>query len=344
MGRIFGLGAALVMAVGCGSAGAASPVLEFESQSSALPFQFEAQGGEVTAVLSDFDTVVHCEGSRGLGEIVGPRTAFSTYSFTGCETLGGTKAGHECKSATALPNEIQTPVIEAELVFIDQARNEVGVLLAPHGGVYMEFECGRENVKAIGPFVSPVGPINQEGTSFTASLFRSGATQVPSAYESLTGEILPAIPTGETEHMTGTTGVELSFAIHTFQPLAIKAITAAELDAKQRDEEAAKAAAEKKRAEEEATKKRQEEELAKEREAEKAKAKARARQLSKALKQCRRADSKHQRVRRVDRRRDARVRRPPRFVGASEAVIARCGHASIRSSARQHSAPDGDRN
>lgn len=305
--RVLASVVASVLAVGATSASAATPVLEF-SGPSALPFQFEAQGGEVTAVLSEFDTVVHCEGSRGLGEIVGPRTAFSSYSFTGCETQGGTKAGHECRSATALPREIQTPPIEAELVFISQVRKEVGMLLAPHGGVYMEFECGGENVKALGPFLSPVGPVNQEGTSFTASLFRSGATQVPSAYENLTGELLPAVPTGERELSTGTTGVELTFAIHTFQPLTVKAITAAEIEATQReeeaaarkrhdDEEAAKAAAARKHDEEEAVRRRGEEEAQKALEREQAKVKARARQLSKALKQCRKADSRQIRVR-----------------------------------------------
>jgi hypothetical protein len=308
MGCVLGLIAALVLAAGATSANAASPVLEFTSQSSALPFQFAAEGGEVTAALSDFDTVVHCAGSQGLGEIVGPRTAFSTYSFTGCETRGGAAGGRECRSATALESEIQTPIIEAELVFINQANREVGMALAPHGGTYMEFECGGENVKAIGPFLAPVGPIDQEGTSFTASLSRAGATQVPSAYESLTGETLPAIPTGEREHSSGTTGVELSFAIHTFQPLMVKAITAAEVEDRQRDEEAAAqkrhddeeaakaAAAARKHGEEEATKRRLEEEAAKRREEKRAREKGRARQLAKALKQCRKSASGQKRA------------------------------------------------
>ncbi len=306
-----------MLAIGDGSASAASPVLEFTSQSSVLPFSFDAQGGEVTAVLSEFDTVVHCEAAQGTGEIVRPRTAFSSYSFSGCETQGGSKGGQECKSEGALAKEIRTPMIEAELVFIDQAKKEVGMVLDPSGGVYMEFKCGGENVKAFGPFVAPVGPINQEGTSFTASLFRSGATQVPSAYETLTGERVPAIPTGERgSQPAATTGVELSFAIHTFQPLAIKVITAAEVEAKQHDEEAAAkrrhddeeaakvAAAKKQGEEEEAARKRQEEATkqreaarAKQRQRQRAQAKARARKRSKALKQCRKADSKKVRVR-----------------------------------------------
>lgn len=301
---------ALVLTVGASGASAATtPVLEFSSPLAAFPIGFTAQGGEVTAVLSNFDTVVHCSGSRGEGMLTGPSSAKSSYVFTGCVTEGGLDGGAKCKSEGAEPNEIRTPTIDAELVFIDQARHEVGMLLAPAGGVYMSFECGGEAVKAIGPFLAPVGPLNQESSLFTASLSRKGAVQFPAEYEGAAGERKQAIPTGEREgQLPGTTGVELSFAIHTSVPLTVKAITAAELETKQRDEEAAarkrhddeeaaKAAAARKHEEEEAGRKRQEEEAAKARERERAKAQARTRQRSKALKQCRKADSKRARVR-----------------------------------------------
>jgi hypothetical protein len=296
---------ALVLAIGCASASAASPVLEFQSPSAAFPLAFTAEGGEVTAVMSGFGSVVHCSGSSGEGEITGPRSATGLYFFTGCETEGGS----ECQSEGALANEIRTPLIDAELVFTDQAKKEVAMLLDPHGGVYMEFKCFLESVKAFGPFLSPVGPINQEGGSFTASLGQSDATQVPSSYETLTGERVPAIPRGERgSEPAASTGVELSFDIHTAVPLTVKAFTAAEVEAKQRDEEAAakkrhddeeaaKAAAAKKHDEEVAAGERQEEEAAKKLEAERAKAKARARQRAKALKQCRKAGTKQARVR-----------------------------------------------
>jgi hypothetical protein len=297
--------AVLALAVGAGEAKAASPVLEFESSSSPLPIPFTATGGPVTAVLSDFATEVHCAGSSGQGAITGPRSALSSYVFTGCEAEGA-----HCQSENANQDEIQTPLIEAELVFINQAQHEVGMLLAPQGNVYMSFKCGGEAVEAIGPFLSPVGPINQESSIFSASLYRFGALQIPNGYEGPDGELLQAIPTAEREGNPGTTGVELGFTITTGVPLTVKAITAAEVEAKQRDEEAAakkrhddeeaaKAAAAKKKQEEEAAdKKRQEEETAAtKREEERSKAQGRARQLSKALKRCRRAGSKQKRVR-----------------------------------------------
>src|SRR5262249_53717574 len=54
--------AALVPTVAPAQAKAASPVLEFAS-ATAFPILFTADGGEVTAALTGFDTVVHCTGS-----------------------------------------------------------------------------------------------------------------------------------------------------------------------------------------------------------------------------------------------------------------------------------------
>ncbi len=274
-------------------ANAASPVLEYVAPGNGFPIGFTASGGEVTAELAGFDTVVHCTGSHGGGEIIGPRSTVSSYSFTGCETQGGTKGGQDCESeGAANAKEITAEAIEADLVYIDQAKHEVGMLLNPDGGVYMDFKCGGELVEASGPFLSPVGPINKESTSFTATLSRSGAAQTPNEYENAIGEKRLAIPKGKRgANPLATTGVELAFTIQTAVPLQIKAVTAAEIEAKQREEEAA--AAKKRQDEEAATattiKKRQEEEVKIER--------LRRTLLSSTLKQCRKAPSKHKRVR-----------------------------------------------
>jgi len=288
--------AALALTVLPGHAKAASPVLEFVAPPSAFPIHFTADGGEVTAALTEFGSIVHCEGSHGEGVIAGPRSAFSRYFFTECEAEGGGHAGQECVTPSANPEEIQSEFIEAELVYIDQAKHEVGMLLNPQEDTYISFECGGELVEGFGSFLSPVGPLNQLTTSFTATLTRSGATQIPSEYENANGEKLQAIPMGEREgHPAATTGVELGFTIQTDASLEIKALTAAEVEAKQRQEE--EAAAKKRQEEEAATKKRQEEEAARKRqEEEQAKKALRARQLSKALKRCRKLTSKHKRI------------------------------------------------
>lgn len=315
--------AALAPAFVPAGANAASPVLEYVVPGNHFPVGFTAAGGEVTAVLSGFDTVVHCTGSNGEGEITGLRSTVSSYVFTGCETQGGNDSGHKCQSASASEGEITATAIEAELVYIDQAKHEVGMLLDPHGGDYMNFECAHESVKAIGPFLSPVGPINQEATSFTATLSRLGAMQTPDEYENANGEKLTAIPTGERgANPSATTGVELSFTISPSVPLEIKAISVAEVEAKLQEEEAATAAAKKHQEEEAATaaaKKHQEEEAAKaaaakkhqeeeevraaetkKRQEEEAKAKSkrptRSQLLAKALKQCKKARPKHKRM------------------------------------------------
>lgn len=197
---------------------------------------------------------------------------------------------------TAPPKEITAEAIEADLVYIDQAKHEVGMLLNPYEGVYMTFECGGELVEASGSFLSPVGPINKEATSFTATLSQAGAAQTPNEYENALGEKRPAIPMGkrESDPTPHTTGVELSFTIHTDASLQIKAITAAEIEAKQREDEAAATAAAKKRQAEEAAvaaavSKRQAEEAKLER--------LRRALLSSSLKQCRTVKPGHKRVR-----------------------------------------------
>jgi hypothetical protein len=274
------------------SANAALPVLEFVSPGNGFPIDFTAEGGPVVAELNGFDSVVHCSGSEGDGAITGPRSTLSNFVFKGCVAVGGTHANQECKSEGALnPEEIKADAIEAELVYIDQANHQVGMLLNPGGGVYMEFKCGGELVEASGPFLSPVGPINQEAMSFTASLSHVGAMQTPSEYEGPSGEKLQAIPMGkrESQPLPATTGVGLSFTILPSVPLEIRAVSAAEVEAKQRAEEAAA----KKRQEEEAAaaaKKRQEEQQAE--------SKRIAHLRSKALTQCRRkAHAKHKRLR-----------------------------------------------
>jgi hypothetical protein len=305
--------AVLTLAFMPAGANAAAPVLEFVSPGHHFPIGFEADGGEVTAVLTGFDTVVQCTGSHGEGEITGPRSTLSNYVFTGCETQGGSFSGHKCKSLGANEGEITTGTIEADLVYIDQANHEVGILLNPSGGAYMNFECGSESVEASGPFLSPVGPINQGATTFTATLTRSGATQTPNEYENENGEKLPAIPMGKRgANPFAPTGVELSFTVTPEVPLEIKAITGADLEAKRQEEEAATAAAVKKRQEAEAAtaaavKKRLEEEAAtaaavKKRQEEEAAAKAKSKQLTRgqllarALKQCKKSKSKHKRM------------------------------------------------
>lgn len=286
----------LALAIVPAQAKAASPVLEFVAPGTPFPIPFTADGGEVTAALAGFDSVVHCSDSEGEGVILGPRSTVSDFVFTGCEAQGGEKAGAPCTSASASAGEIKAEAIEADLVYIDQARGEVGMLLNPGGGVYMTFECGGELVEATGLFLSPVGPLNKVSTSFTATLTRSGAVQTPSEYENALGEKRLAIPMGKRtlDPSPATTGVELGFTIHPSAPLQIKAVSAAEIEAKRHEDESAAAAAAKKRQDEEAAaaaavKQRQEAEAQLNR--------VRRALRSSALEQCRKAPSKHKRLR-----------------------------------------------
>lgn len=316
--------AAVAMAVGPTQASAATPVLEFAPPGGVFPVGFEAVGGEVTAAMAGIDSVVHCEESEGLGEVTGPRSAEGTYWFYGCETQGGSQAGKKCSSAGAEEvGEIESEEIDANLVFISQANHEVGMVLAPGGEIYMTFNCEGIAVTAYGPFVSPVGPVNQLTSSFTASLISNGSSQAPSSYENDSGGVIPAVPTGSWESgEKHATGVNLAFAVTTFSDtppdfpdvaLEIRARSSADIEAEARQREEAEAAERKRQENEAAAKaaaaKRQQEEAAaaeaKKRAEEEARAKAkegakkpltRAERLQKALKQCRKLDSKEKRA------------------------------------------------
>jgi hypothetical protein len=317
------IAAAALLAVPAG-ASAASPVLEFVVPGHSLPVKFTTESGPLTAEMAGFTSLVHCTASSGEGEITGPRSTVSEYRFTGCVTEGGSNT--ECQSAGAGKEEIRTGPIEADLVYINQAKHEVAMLLDPGGGTYIAFDCGAKSAEGRGPFLAPVSPINTEASVFTATLSQSGSMQTPDEYEGAGGERLTAIPMGE--HDGGalvTTGVEATFTVHPSAPGYIRAISAVEVlteeharqvgeeaaakeaaaaaAAKKQQEEAAAAGARKQQEEAAAAaaKKKQEEEAAanKKREAEKTKPKplTQSQKLSRALKQCKRDKSQKARAR-----------------------------------------------
>ena len=215
-------------------ASAASPVLEVLAPGHSLPVPFTTEGGAVTAEMAGFQILVHCTASSGEGEITGPRSTVSKYRLTGC-TAG---VSQKCKSEGAQTEEITTGPIDGDLVYIDQAKHEVGVLLNPGGGTYISFECGGEFAEGKGPFLARVSPIDEEATSFTASLNQTDSVQTPDEYENEKGERLQAIPTGK----KGTnkfvpTGVELAMTVHPSVPVEIRAISTGEIEAQQHEEE-----------------------------------------------------------------------------------------------------------
>lgn len=310
--------AALALTFAPARANAATPVLEYASPGNPFPIGFEALGGNVSARLGDFDKIVNCDEAEGGGKITGPRTTRSVYVFGGCvaEDLGG---GGElkCTSPSAHEEEeLRSEEIDAELVYLDQSKHEVAMLLNPGGGTYLEFECGSTSIKAIDSFLAPVNPVNTLTRFFTAELITDPDNfQIPTEYEDLNGVKHQAIPkaivNGEVE--PDNSGVGLIFDIATSVPLEIKSVNKAEVEAKQRQEEEAaaakkrqeeEAAAKKRQEDEAAAKKRQEEEaaaaLARRQAEEKAKAKKaaahKAQLRAKGLKRCRNLDSKQKRV------------------------------------------------
>ena len=270
---------------------AAEPVLEYVVPGGHPPVPFTSEGGALTAQMAGFETLVQCAASRGEGEITGPRWSTSKYSLTGCVTEGGTDAGAKCKSEGASEEEIRTGPIEAVLVYISQARGEVGELLNPAGGNYLVFECGGVSAEARGPFLSTIAPVNTEAGTFTATLSESGGLQSPDEYENPLGEARLAIPEGR--RASGewvTTGVLSGITVHPAVAVTIRAVSGHEIEAREhgaeailegelrREEEALAAALTKRHFEEEAAAA----VLAKDREQAQAEAAAAARELHEA--------------------------------------------------------------
>jgi hypothetical protein len=222
--------AALALLLVPAGASAASPVLEFVVPGNAFPVSLTTAGGEVTA--EGFSgAVMTCAHSSGQGEITGPRRAIAEYEFTECKTGGGS----ECESKGAAVEEIKTGPIEAELVYIDQKNREAAILLNPHGGTYMSFECGGIPARGKGSFLAPGAPLNTETTSFTTTLSKSGGVQTPDEYEGAGGEKLKAVPLGEKNNnlILDPTGVESTILVTTSEPVEVRAITTEEVEAKE---------------------------------------------------------------------------------------------------------------
>ncbi len=213
-------------------ANAASPVLEFVVPGNAFPVSLTTAGGAVTA--EGFSgAVMTCAHSSGEGKITGPHRAEAKFVFTGCNA-----DPQKCKSEGAAAEEIKTGLIEAELVYIDQKNREAAVLLNPHGGTYIAFECGGIPARGEGSFLAPGSPLNTETTSFATTLSKLGGVQTPDEYEGFGGEKLKAIPLGEKNKnlMLEPTGVESTITVTTSEPVEVKAITTEEVEAKQREE------------------------------------------------------------------------------------------------------------
>ncbi|HTD07763.1 MAG TPA: hypothetical protein VK680_02630 [Solirubrobacteraceae bacterium] len=208
---------------------AASPVLEFVVPGHSLPIPFTTESGTVNAEMVGVNKLVQCAASTGEGDITGPRSTVSKYTFTGCAT-----GAEKCESTSASEGEIKTGPIDGELVYIDQAKRQVGIVLDPNGGTYIEFECEGIFAEGRGPFLAPVSPTDTEAAVFAAILSQSGSAQTPDQYETLTGEKIPAIPMGKHgSQALAKTGVEATFTVHPSWPGEIRAITSQEIEAQE---------------------------------------------------------------------------------------------------------------
>lgn len=96
---------------------------------------------------------VECKTTDESGAITGPRESTMTLEFKGCES-----SGRQCTSTGASAGTINTSTLDGTLGFLNETKDEIGILLKAPGEVFSEFSCEGENVKTTGSVVAQITP------------------------------------------------------------------------------------------------------------------------------------------------------------------------------------------
>jgi hypothetical protein len=233
---------ALALALTPAVAGAAPAVIEYVPAGKSFPVEFHSASGPVSVELAGGAGTLDCTASSGAGQITGPRASNLEITYTGCTTDGGAV---KCQS-TVTAGEIESGRLQAELVYLNRAKQEIGVVLNPTGEKYAVHECsGSPGVEAgaSGAILARLEPVNQPGgMTFTESFDQLAGSQIPQEYEAASGEKHQAMPEGflgETEYQSGT---QATSTITTVEPVDIKVVAGLspleEAEGKQSEEQA----------------------------------------------------------------------------------------------------------
>ncbi len=200
-------------------------VLEYAPASESFPVKAAYTGGAVVFELGPAEQhlSVHCDDSSGQGEITGALKSTVEITYTGCtefESAHQSQGPSTCQSVGAQEGEIKIGPLEAELVYIDKVKGEVGTLLNPGGGTYLAYECAGELHHGRGAIVSPMTPINQEVTTLTQTFDSPNIRE----YENAKGEFFSAMPEGSLkEEQFAEMGLSALYVVNVAAPIEIKA-------------------------------------------------------------------------------------------------------------------------
>jgi len=143
----------------------APPGLTFTSTSKATLFETPAK------------LKIKCTADTNKGEILGPKTALMTITFTGCAIPG---AG--CSNGA--PGEIATRPLIGQLGYITREPElEVGLDLSePAAAIIAEFFCGPTLDKIIGSVIARITPINKLTNAFALKFTQKKGIQMPTNF------------------------------------------------------------------------------------------------------------------------------------------------------------------
>jgi hypothetical protein len=142
--------------------------------SAALP-EFSKTGATVTGkavggttLETKKGTKVTCTGgTTSAGTVASEKTITkSKITFTGCKS-----SGFACTTEKAKEGELITNAVVGKLGYINAAKKEVGLLIAPEaeGGNFITFNCVGSLIKTVvtGSVICPIGKVNTLTTTFT---------------------------------------------------------------------------------------------------------------------------------------------------------------------------------
>lgn len=155
-----GLGRCIKVAAGTGNYKTATceagdvPAGNYEWWPEAIKNKFTSALKPATIVTFETKngTKVTCTGETDVGEYIGETEDRETITYTGCET-----SKIKCNSVGHGAGEITTTLLRSTIGWLNKAKKQVGVDLAPlSGATFAEFDCGALHVEIKGSVVAPI--------------------------------------------------------------------------------------------------------------------------------------------------------------------------------------------
>lgn len=154
----------------------------FTSEGTGGPYVLETKSGNK----------IECSTLSNTGKVTGLKTDTVKVLFDGCKSV---LLDEPCTSTVPKGKEegdIETTELASELVYINKAKKEVGIVLKPKGTAnFTTFECSGIKIEVKGSVIGVITPINKLVTppaKFTLAFTQEKGVQKPTEYENEKGE------------------------------------------------------------------------------------------------------------------------------------------------------------